>query len=154
MAALPSALAPAAEVLASTRSATAFKLGADLPGLCRPDKLVVYFDRLDDLRAVAEELRGRLAGQPAHGVPFTAAITDDGLLSWGADPPRGVDGVRSTSWRLWIARRLAEYLISARTSDGGVAAWRFALDRLRLSGVDTDTWAPAGGMWPRAAASG
>ena len=142
MAALPSVLAVAADVLRSTTAATAFKIGCDLPGLCRPDKIVIYFDHLDDLRAAADRLSDRLGGQAAHGVPFTAAVTDDGMVSWGADPPDG------GSWRWWVARRLAEFMTSARDSG---EPWRFALERLRVSGIDTDTWVPAGGMWARAA---
>jgi hypothetical protein len=29
-----------------------------------------------------------------------------------------------------------------------------ALERLQLSGVDTDTWVPVSGMWPNAQATG
>ena len=151
--ALPSALAIAAEVLAAGTPAIAFKTGKDLPGICRPDKFVVYFDRLDDLQAAAEKFRDRLAGHPAHGVPFTAAITDDGLLSWGADPP-AYGGSPSSSWRLWVARRLAEHLTSARRSRGSLEPWLFALERLRVGGVDVDTWIPTGDIWLRTATSG
>jgi hypothetical protein len=154
--ALAPALAAVADALAHGPGVSAFKVGADLPGICRPDKLVVYFNRLDDLQQGAAELERRLAGCPAHGVPFTAPATADGLLSWGADPPAptGVDGEALTSWRMWVTERLAEYLVAAR--DGGADAlepWRFALERLRLSGIDTDTWAPPGDMWPVALAS-
>jgi hypothetical protein len=147
-------MAIAAEVLATGTPAISFKIGKDLPGICRPDKFVVYFDRPDDLQATAEEFRDRLAGHPAHGIPFTAAITDDGLLSWGADPPAGAGGSPSSSWRLWVARRLAEHLTSARRSSGGLEPWHFALERLRVGGVDVDTWIPAGDIWLRTAASG
>ena len=56
-----------------------------------------------------------LGSCPAHGVPFTAEISPDGLLSWGADPPGRSfsDGADSTSWRMWVTRRLAEYLTVA-----------------------------------------
>jgi hypothetical protein len=151
--ALPSAVAIAAEVLAAGPPAIAFKIGKDLPGICRPDKFVAYFDRLDDVQAAAEKFRDRLAGHPAHGVPFTAAITDDGLLSWGADPPAGVNGSSSSSWRLWVARRLAEHLTSARCTSAGLEPWLFALERLRVGGVDVDTWIPTGDIWLRTAAS-
>jgi len=155
--ALPEAVAAVAETLGASHGASAFKLGRTLHGLCRPDKLVAYFDRLDDLRAGASLLRERLAGSPAQGVPFTAAVTDDGLLSWGADPPLMLREGR-TSWRAWVVERLAEQLAHAvrtRTerADGDLAPWRFALERLRLSGLDTDSWIPASGMWPEALAS-
>jgi hypothetical protein len=134
---------------ASARGIAAFKVAAGVQGLCRPDKLVVYFDRLDDLHEAAVCLRDELEGCPAQGVPFTAALTSDGLLSWGADPPAGEDG--RTSWRWWVSQRLAEYL--GRGLSGNVEPWRFALERLRLTGVDTDTWAPSSRMWEEALAS-
>ncbi|MDQ3933621.1 MAG: hypothetical protein M3340_03210 [Actinomycetota bacterium] len=150
--ALELALPAVAGTLASARGVVAFKVGRDLPDVCRPDKLVVYLDRLDDLQEAAELLRERLDGCPAHGVPFTAAVTSDGLLSWGADPPGGSGP--ASSWRMWVVEQLAAYLALARRSDAaGLEPWRFALERLRLSGVDTDTWVPASGMWPEALAS-
>lgn len=159
--ALPEAVAAVAGELAGARGAIAFKVGRDLRGVCRPDKLVAYFDRLDDLRAGAERVRERLAGCPAQGVPFTAAIGGDGLLSWGADPPSEPPSAPRTSWRLWVAERLAEQLAAARGRDADadadgreqLAPWQFALQRLQLSGVDTDSWVPASGMWPEALAS-
>jgi hypothetical protein len=153
---LETAVATVAGSLAGVRGVSAFKVGGGLDGICRPDKLVVYFDRLDDLQEGAARLRGELGGCPVHGVPFTAAITHDGLLSWGTDPPAAItfNGTECGSWRMWITERLAEYLVVAR--DGGpseVEPWQFALERLRLCGIDTDTWVPASGMWPQALAS-
>jgi hypothetical protein len=141
--ALPSALEVLAAALVRTRGALAFKVGADLFGICRPDKLIAYFEHIEDLYQVADRLGDDLAGCAAHGVPFTAAITPDGVLSWGADPP-----ATRTSWRMWVAGRLAEYLTLGRTAGGDAGEpWRFALQRLRLSGIDTQTWVPTAGMW-------
>jgi hypothetical protein len=150
--ALPAALTGVAELLRGAPGLSGFKVGRDLGGICRPDKLVVYFDRIDDLRRAGAALRERLDGCPAHGVPFTAPLTADGLLSWGADPPPDPAGGRDrSSWRLWIVERLAEYLTQARQAGpAGVEPWRFALERLRLTGVDTETWAPASGIWAEA----
>jgi hypothetical protein len=151
------ALSAVAETLAAIPGVISFKLGVGAEGLCRPDKLVAYFERLDDLREAAARLTPALDGCSAQPVPFTAAITNDGLLSWGADPPALKE---ATSWRMWVAQRLAEYLgDAARTpadgdgngdGDRDVAPWRHALARLRLAGIDTATWTPAGGMWERA----
>ena len=154
--ALPAALGAVADSLARAPGVSAFKVGADLSGICRPDKLVVYFDRLDDLQRAAAQLESLLKGCPAHGVPFTAPVTADGLLSWGADPPAAsaVESEALTSWRMWVTERLAEYLVVAREGSAGtLEPWQFALERLRLSGIDTDTWAPANDMWPVALAS-
>jgi len=146
--ALPDALQAAADLLAASPTPTGFKVGVNVGGICRPDKVVMYFDRLDELHATATDLACRLHGVPAHGVPFTAAVTDDGLLSWAADP-------EVTSWRLWVASRLAEHLGQARREAAdGLEPWRFALERLRLDGVDPGTWIRAGSSGQRAAADG
>lgn len=150
-----SVLPVVADVLTERPGGLAIKVGNGIDGICRPDKIVAYFGRLDDLEAAVAALSARLAGVPAQGVPFTAAITDDGLLSWGADPPgRASIGVDGTSWRAWVTARLAEYLVqdladgrraTSADDDGG---WRHALQRLRLIGIDTDTWVPVSRMWP------
>ncbi|RJL33415.1 hypothetical protein [Bailinhaonella thermotolerans] len=140
--ALGEAFGETAAVLAEA-GARAFKVGRDVYGLLRPDKLVAYFDRPEPLREAAETLGERLAGCPAHGVPFSAELAGGGLLSWGVDPPRGPE---RESWRMWVCTRLAAALIAARGSRT-VEPWRFALDRLRCEGVDTDTWIPREGIW-------
>jgi hypothetical protein len=144
---LPDALEAVAEALCGSSGLSGFKIARGADALARPDKLVAYFDRLEDLRRAADELAGRLGGCQVHGVPFSAPVTADGLLSWGADPPPTGAGFRG-SWRLWIAERLAEYLLLARRSaPGEMEPWRFALERLAVAGVDTDTWAPTSGIW-------
>jgi len=158
--ALPHALEVVASSLAQSRGVQAFKFGSELRDLCRADKLVVYFDRLDDLQDAAVQLEQRLGACPAQGVPFTAAVTADGLLSWGVDPPAlAGDGGEMTSWRLWVSERLAEYLAMGADAMGAAEGsrtlepWQFALERLRLAGIDTDTWVPASGMWREAQSS-
>lgn len=135
----------------SESSAPSFKVGGDVYGLLRPDKLVVYFWTFDDLQAAAHSLADRLTGSPAHGVPFTAEIAGDGLLSWAIDPPRHRSAggwQQPESWRLWVTNRLAIALLSAKAAPGAaVEPWRFAMDRLRLDGVDTASWAPTPAIW-------
>jgi hypothetical protein len=144
-----------------------FKVGADAAGLLRADKIVTYFPDFESLARAAHGLAVALAGVPAQGVPFTAEIGGGGLLSWGADPPRG-EGLPwegQSSWRVWLAHRLARALLAARAGTGGgnggndsndgndghgVPPWRFALERLRLEGVDTDTWTPGALLWKEA----
>jgi hypothetical protein len=143
-----------------------FKVGADAAGLLRADKIVTYFPDFESLARAAHGLALALAGVPAQGVPFTAEIGGGGLLSWGADPPRG-EGLPwegQSSWRVWLAHRLARALLAARAGTGGgkngkdddgkgghgVPPWRFALERLRLEGVDTDTWTPGALLWKEA----
>jgi hypothetical protein len=147
--ALPLALHATARALSRVPGALGFKIGRGLHGLSRPDKLVAYFSRLDSLQLAAAELRGALQGSAPHGVPFTAEITRDGMLSWGIDPSarqRMADGGSEASWRAWIAGKLAEYLLIAKAQSDTQDGWRFALNRLRLDGIDTDTWVPSSAL--------
>jgi len=123
-----------------------WKAGSDVYGLLRPDKIVVYFREFADLQETAARILDNLERCPAQGVPFTAEVAGGGLLSWGIDPPteqHSVPWLERESWRLRISNRLATALLlataSART---GISAWRFAMDRLRLEGIDTETWTP------------
>jgi hypothetical protein len=139
----------------STTGALQFKIGADADGLLRPDKIVAYFTSQDALRQAADALAARLHGCPAHGVPFTAALDDEGLLSWGVDPPASqqlLNWQPRESWRLWLTNRLANALLTAkRTPATGSAVarrpWQYALERVRLEGVDTTSWTPADSLW-------
>lgn len=128
----------------------AFKVGSDVYGLLRPDKLVAYFWDRDELLETAARLQERLTNCPAQGVPFTAGIDVDGLLSWGIDPPDDevALGGRQESWRSWLARRIATSLLEARRgARDTVQPWQFALGRLALDGIDTNTWTPTGQLW-------
>jgi hypothetical protein len=141
--ALPDAFSATVRTL-TTIGAPEFKVGRDLWGLLRPDKLVIYFSSQSDLQRGLRVLRAALHGLPAHGVPFAAAGDDSSLLFWGVDPPSdsSVAAVRGTeSWRRWIAVQLAVYLCAAKTSPTStVEPWIFALDRLALDGVDVHRW--------------
>ncbi|PWT85761.1 MAG: hypothetical protein C5B58_02520, partial [Acidobacteria bacterium] len=122
-----------------------FKIANDAVGLLRPDKIVVYFWNFENLNEAATRIAKRLSGCPVQGVPFTAGISQDGLLSWGIDPAPESDAVTLReweSWRLWATNRLAIALLTAkRAKTNGIEPWRFATARLRLEGVDTNTWA-------------
>jgi len=150
------------EALTAAR-ALQFKVGSDAGGLLRPDKIVAYFPSYERLAAAADSVLTRLDGAPAQGVPFTAEIGGAGLLSWGVDPPdaeRSVLGGGRESWRVWVAHRLAWALIAGRgniadRAEGadiaeGYEPWQFALERVRLEGVDTATWTPSATLWKEA----
>ena len=127
------------------------KVGGTLPTMLRPDKLVLYFTSQANLHAAAQILGGVLDGCPAHGVPFTAELTPDGLISWGIDPdgtaPDAPSGA-AESWRVWVCSRLAVALIAADAVDAsGVRARNFALSRIAIEGVDVATWTPVGRAW-------
>jgi hypothetical protein len=142
---------PATVEVASALKAPRFKVGKDVYGLLRPDKIVVYFERFEEVQEAADRLRQRLGGCPAHGVPFTAELAGEGLLSWGTDPPperQTLDWQERESWRLWLTNRLATALLAARAARSRVVEpWQFALERVRLEGVDTQRWTPARSIW-------
>jgi len=140
---LPDALPATVAVVAARFSdlgVPAFKVARTLPGVLRPDKLVAYVECREQALAVAAALAAPLDGLVAHGVPFTAALDQAGLLSWGIDPaysPR-------VSWRSWLTGRLAAALISAGDAESGGPRepWEVALYRLALDGVDVQDWEP------------
>lgn len=147
---LPVALEAVAD-LAGSDGAWTIKVGRDVFGLLRPDKLMAYFDHFDALQEAAQRLTGKLEGMPAQGVPFTANAGLDGLLSWGIDPPAnyGPPGwYGRESWRHWLSERLATAILAARHADvPAVAPYRFALERVRLDGVDPQSWTPVETIW-------
>jgi hypothetical protein len=129
-----------------------FKIGRDLYGLLRPDKFVIYFPSLRDLRETQPSLSEALAGLEPQGVPFTAPIDGGGLISWGIDPPEAENLLPNggTSWRRWLTERLAVALLAGRLqarADRAVEPWRFALARIGLDGVDANSWLPTGVQW-------
>ncbi len=127
-----------------------FKVGADLDGLLRPDKFVAYFTSKDALLDAAQRLLPLVTDRKVQGVPFTAEIARNGALSWGSDPAARSGELRM-SWRQWLCERLAAALITARDDkSGGIEPWRFALERLRLDGVDPQNFMPLA-IWPEAA---
>jgi hypothetical protein len=132
------------EVLDAFAAARAphFKIGASAAGLLRADKIVAYFPSFERLTGAAAAIASHLGSVPAQGVPFTSEIAGDGLLSWGTDPSAGTGAWgRSESWRLWLTHRLARALLDARAA-GAAEPWRFAIERVRLEGVDPETWTP------------
>jgi hypothetical protein len=121
------------------------KVGRELSSLLRPDRLVGYFITKDQLFETAARLRATLDGMPAQGVPFTAALGTDGLMSWGADLPVSSllpAPLHDRSWRGWVTSRLGSALGAALQANLSSPV-RFALDRVALDGVNTSTWAPA-----------
>jgi hypothetical protein len=138
---LPQRLPAIAEALGESE-ALQFKIGAGLGGMLRPDKLVAYFPSKETLLRASRRLLPAIAGATVHGVPFSAGIDAQGLLSWGSDPLPESPG-EGLSWRQWICRKSAEALVRARGEvNASLPAWRFALERLRLDGIDTATFMP------------
>jgi hypothetical protein len=131
----------------TTAGARRFKVGADAPGLLRPDKIIVYMATAEELLRVMRVLERAFDGVRPHGVPFTSELAGDGLLSWGGDPTpdSGPIGQGTESWRLSVTRRLAEALAAAQRAPlRRVRASDFALARLTIDGVDIRSFAPTG----------
>lgn len=129
-----------------------FKMGSSAAGLLRPDKLVAYFATRQELDEAASMMRRELAGCDAHGVPFTAALEESGLLSWGIDPPereRVLHWLDRQSWRLWIVQRLGGAMAIAKAAHTAraVEPCRFAVARIQRLGVDVGTWTPLPTLW-------
>lgn len=144
----PASLAQGFDALiasAESAGAIAFKVGKNLAGVLRPDKMLAYFSRFEELEGAAQSILRALKGCRAHGVPFTAQIGQP-LLSWGLDPPTDPDvpaWLSHQSWRLWVANRLAVALSTAlENPHATIEPWKFAVERLALEGVDTRTWSP------------
>jgi hypothetical protein len=121
------------------------KIGADLWRVLQPDKIVIHYMSAEAAQAGAERLAAALGRLEPHGVPFTAASTDSGLVSTGGDR-QGLDASGHwslLSWRTWVTDHLADGILIAKAhgADISVAA-RFTLDRLRLHGIDVDRWEP------------
>lgn len=129
----------------------AFKLGGTMHQLLRPDKFVAYFVDRAQMQDAASALANAMMALPSQGVPFSAAVGDGTIVSWGIDPPadsRPLSWQERDSWRTWVTRRLARYLVIARHySTARVKPWEFARVRLQLDGVDTDRWAPSAVPW-------
>ena len=127
------------------------KIGQDAAGLLRPDKLVAYFFSREELDEAAEAMLRELAGCPAQGVPFTAGIDANGLVSWGLDPPeteRALSWLNRESWRLWLAQRLGNAMAVAKQArTRSIEPYRFAIERVRRLGVDVANWTPAESLW-------
>jgi hypothetical protein len=102
-----------------------FKFGAGLYGLLRPDKIVAYFRTKGEMLACGTTLCRALDGLPAQGVPFSAELGADGLVSWGIDPQGeslSLANRGSGSWRIWVTSRLARSLLIAKHAEAPTPA--------------------------------
>jgi len=127
--------------------AYAFKAGAGILGIQRPDKLVAYFDNYSDLEQSARSILMLLRGKEPHGVPFTCSIDESPIVSWGVDPPlehsRAIQWQESESWRLWVCNRLASSILFGRAqNENPEHLERYCLARLDSEGVDILRWCP------------
>ncbi len=123
---------------AVTVDVPSWKVGADAPGLHRPDKIVLYLPSADRADAVAGLLARVLAGLGAQGVPFTGQVGASPMVSRGRD-----DG--SDSWRARVCRAVAVSLVDRRVGLGPDASPELVADAAlaALAGdYDVRTWHP------------
>jgi hypothetical protein len=117
----------------------AWKVGADVAGLHRADKIVLYLPTEDAADLAAATLADALSHTAPQGVPFTGQVGSRGIVSRGVDH----DG---TSWRALVCRSLAVALWDARASAGSTAAPTdvadLARERLADLGFDVARWRP------------
>ena len=117
----------------------AWKVGADLAGLHRPDKIVLYLASAERADRVAAALALTLGDTAAQGVPFTGQVGATGIVSRGRD-------VAGTSWRADVCRVVAESLCATRVTLGLQAA--LPTSPTRRSRVLVSPWARCGDVAP------
>ena len=125
--------------------ALSMKVARALPGILRPDKLIVYFadpaPALIFARGIASTLKP-IAGQ---GTPFTYQVDPaSALVSLGVDPPRV--SAPASSWRLFLTTKLSLAVLDARRT-GTAKPLEQIRAYLAFLGVDSRTWRPLRGDW-------
>lgn len=145
--AMPQALRSVLESMPGS-GASSTKIGRDVRGLLRPDKIVVYFAALADARRYGARISRQLDGQPCQGVPFSCQVGGTAMVSLGVDPPKlpQADDDRSASWRVWVAERLARAVLQARSSSQADPV-RAVLAAAAASGIDPKRWLPNAENW-------
>ena len=141
------AFAASVEILGQRAGVRGLKLGRGLPGLTRPDKLVAYFSRLDDLQEAAAAFTAGWKAARFMASPSRPNCRRTASCLGGLTAPDGA----------WPAGKLAALdraqargaFRDRKRDDVSGAAWRFVLDRLRLDGVNPDIWAPDAEFWRR-----
>jgi hypothetical protein len=121
-----------------------FKVARHPWGWLRPDKFVLYLRDEASFRQTAAALTDAFADHSGHGVPFTGALGDGPLLSWGVDPSLeefNAEWRDPGSWRVGITNTLAQALVDAQRW-GISSPETYAHARVRLEGVDPNTWTP------------
>ncbi len=150
-------VSPAVAALAETLTITfavaidlgvpAWKVGAEVAGLHRADKIVLYLPTGGAADRAASVLAEALNHIEPQGAPFTGQVGATGIVSRGIDH----DG---TSWRALVCQSLADALVAGRAVAGPTApptdVADLAYERLADLGFDVTTWRPAQPRHPTA----
>jgi hypothetical protein len=123
---------------------SSWKIGRGEYGIARADKICLYFlDERDGIQA-ATILTREMHGLTTQGIPFTHRFDCSGLISLGWDPPSPageVDESNVTSWRNWVAKKMATGLLLARGSQSyPLSPEQSALWTIKLLGIDPTSW--------------
>jgi len=129
--------------------ATSLRAAGDPRGLLRPDKLVVYFAKLEDALRFGAAASEALGSARAHGVPFTKQFGKTPLVSIGVDPaPSAHNRSRrgNRSWRATVTHRLAAAILDVRR-ERPASPLPLVLEAVRGGGIDPAEWKPASEQW-------
>jgi hypothetical protein len=148
---LPLVLPNVTRELYSSR-AVGLKIAADAANLLRPDKLMVYFSRVDAANRFARKIAHAVAGVQAQATPFTKPIDVDGLVSLGFDPPAAPNGANRLppSWRAFATGRVGRAIVDTRRAarrQGVEPTVADVLEKVRSDGIDPDSWTPTSPIW-------
>jgi hypothetical protein len=97
--------------LGASKDCATLKFARTHDGTLRPDKIVIYTNSFAHTRKVATSVLFEVGDIGAHGVPFTAELGGDGLLSWAMDPT-SIELRRFSSWRVWISQMLVRCIVA------------------------------------------
>jgi hypothetical protein len=82
----------------------------------------------------------------AQGVPFTAQLDDDGMISWGIDPAEKdvLESFEGGSWRAGVTgKSWQQRLFRLRLMDlTNSKATEYILNKISLEGIDPHSWMP------------
>ena len=125
------------------------KIGRNAQVLLRPDKLMIYFNILQDAVRFGRRLLSEVSLTRAQAVPFTYPLDPIGLVSIGFDPPptaRWHDGREGRSWRLWATECVAAAIMRVQEHDGTCQIER-VLTEVRGRQIDPILWRPRDATW-------
>ena len=130
---------------AANSEAFFMKVGRNLTGILRADKLIVYFARFDLAFDFARRMSETLAHFESQATPFSFQVhPESSLVSMGVDPPR-ILGERY-SWRLYMTSKLSLAIQGARRTKAKDPRG-YVNTYMGMLGIDTIDWRPAREDW-------
>jgi hypothetical protein len=119
-----------------------FKFGNDLQGCLRPEKIVLYFEDWDQLKAAAALLEKEMVNLTPLGVPLSCPLDNRGLLSFGVDPisNQKYRSLNPVSWRVWLANKMADDITKFGSHGNCEQLLKFLRNKFRQRGLDMNCW--------------